>query len=114
VIVDGVPPEPAGREYALAAYYLVSSGSDLISEKTAAPDNWWKGYETYLGTASGPRAVWNGLLRRDFSGGMALLNLPGGPDITVALPGKFRRIDGPPAMTVKLGAKQGAVLYRSD
>jgi hypothetical protein len=112
-IIDGVATDSIGREYALASYFLVSSGLDLMGNHIVTPDNWWTGFDTNMGTPSGPRTTWNGLLRRDFSGGMALVNPPQAPVRDVSLPGGFQRIDGCSVVTsILLGPAQGAVLLR--
>lgn len=101
-------------EYPLAGYFLTSNGHDAFGNNAANPDNWWSGYDVHLGTPQGNRYVWNGLLRRDFSGGMVLLNLPGHSYTNVTLPGSYQRIDGSTVNSVGLGGRQGAVLISTD
>lgn len=110
VILGGVPAAGAGAEYAVASYFLIASGSDAIATAAATPNDWWPGFDTDLGVPIGPRAVWNGLLRRDFTGGLALVNPPESLSITVTLPQAFRRVDGATISSVTLGAAQGVVL----
>jgi hypothetical protein len=100
-------------EYGLAGYFLVSQGNDLLSGGETTPDQWWGGYNVALGTPQGKRYTWNQLLRRDFSSGIVLLNLPGAPKITVNLPGSMKRINGSWVSSITLSAGQGAVLSRS-
>jgi hypothetical protein len=112
-IIDGVAADRVGREYALASYYLISSGADALGNSAATPDAWWSGFDTNLGTPSAPRTMWNGLMRRDFSGGIVLVNPPQSPGVTVWLAGAFQRIDsGLIVNSVTLGASQGVVLRR--
>lgn len=100
-------------EYPLAGYFLTSNGHDAFGNNAVTPDNWWSGYDVHLGSPQGGRYSWNGLLRRDFSGGMVLLNLPGGPWINVNLPGAYQRIDGNTVNSIGLGGSQGVVLINS-
>ena len=65
-----------------------------------------------LGEAAAPRYAWQNLLRRDFSGGMVLLNPPGEPTRTVSLPSPMRDAGGGLVSSVTLAAKSGAVLRR--
>lgn len=109
-IVDDFRNTTVGREYALACYFLIVTGRDGLGNQSMTPDNWWPGYDTYLGAPNGNRTTWSGLLRRDFQGGMVLVNEPGSPARTVTLPGSFRRVDGTPVTTVTLNAREGAVL----
>ncbi len=109
-IIDDFRNTPTGREYALACYFLIVTSKDGLGNQSMTPDNWWSGYDTYLGPPAGARAPWNGLLRRDFQGGMVLVNEPGSPTRTVTPPGSFRRVDGTPVSTVRLNAREGVVL----
>jgi Hypothetical glycosyl hydrolase family 15 len=111
VILGGVAAEPSAREYALANYYLISTGSDAVCDRTTTPENWWPGFETNLGAPAGPRTTWNGLLRRDFSNGMALVNPPQHSPVTFSLPASAHRIDGSSfSRQVTLGPSQGLVV----
>lgn len=111
VTLAGVPVDPAGRQYALANYFLISNGTDYLGSNQLTVENWWDGFRVALGTPMGPRSTWNGLLRRDFSAGIALVNPPQAPVITVRLPGSFRTIDRSITITsVVLGPGQGTVL----
>ncbi len=100
-------------EYGLAGYFLISTGGDAEADQSMTPNNWWSGYEVNLGTAQGGRYTWNRLLRRDFTGGMVLLNPPQSGTVTVSLPHSFERIGGSSVSSVSLGAGQGAVLLDS-
>jgi hypothetical protein len=100
-------------EYPLAAYFLTSNGNDAFGNNDATPDNWWSGYDVHLGSPLGGRYTWNGLLRRDFSNGMVLLNMPGHSWTNVGLPGPYQRIDGSTVNSIGLGGSQGAVLTNS-
>jgi hypothetical protein len=102
--------KPDEREYSLASYLLVSSGRDLVGNDRATPDHWWAGYDLDLGDAKGPRYEWQGLWRRDFAKGIALVNRPQSPPVTVSLESAASRLDGAAAGTVTLQAKQGMVL----
>ena len=104
------------REYALAAWFLLSDGTDLMSSDLlawTAPDMWWAGYELNLGDAKGKRYSADGVLRRDFACGTVLLNQPGKPRRTVTVASPQRRIDGAQVTSVTLDASSAAVL-RAD
>lgn len=103
--------------FELASYFLVSNGADRIaSHYRSFPDNWWSGWDTDLGTPSGGRYSWQGLLRRDFNGGIALVNQPGAATRTVQLPSgvEWRNLDGNVVTSVTLGAREGTVLKSSS
>lgn len=101
-----------GRTYDLAAYFLVSNGSDSVNVEWATPREWWPGWEMQLGAATGARYHWKGLLRRDFANGYVLLNPPGGPTITLPLANPMRNASGQLVTSVTLPAASGAVLHR--
>jgi len=90
----------AERNYGLANYFLLADGVDYYSSFYEAfpDDNPWA-YGLDLGAALGPRYTWNGLWRRDFEGGSALVNPPGGSTRSVNLGG---------ALT--LSARQGTLV----
>jgi hypothetical protein len=110
VVLDGGDDGPEGREYSLAAYLLISTGRDGLGLGSVTPDTWWPAFDADLGAAAGPRRTWQGLLRRDFAGGIALVNEPGAPARTVALPGPMLTTDGTTVTSVRLAARRGAVL----
>jgi hypothetical protein len=110
----GDAPTGPSLEYALACYFLISTGSDAIGDGGfASPDNWWTGFDALLGAAAGPRYDWQGLLRRDFADGIVLVREPGSASVTVQLPVAYTRLDGSVATSVTLGSSEGAVLRRS-
>ena len=114
-VLDGVPLDAAGQEYALANYFLISSGSDALGNNTATPANWWKGFGVNLGAPLAVRTTWNGLLRRDFSNGIAVVNPPQSSTITATLPGSYQAVGGGPVITsITLGPSQGVVLVRTQ
>jgi hypothetical protein len=101
------------REYALAAWFLISNGTDFMSSDQlawTAPDMWWAGYELDLGEAKGERYSADGVLRRDFACGMVLLNQPGMPRRTITVAPPQRRVDGTRVTSITLDAASGAVL----
>jgi hypothetical protein len=102
-----------GREYSVATYLLVSNGQDTLGTRiNSTPDSWWTGYDVNLGSALGRRYRWNGLFRRDFTGGMVLVNQPDQPSITVDLGGTYRGLDGALRTSLTLGAASGVVLQQ--
>jgi hypothetical protein len=112
VVLDGFDDSPTGREYALAAYLLVSGGRDGIGLAAMTPRTWWRGFDVALGAPFGRRTAWQGLLRRDFAGGTVLLNPPESPARTVRPPAGLVDLEGRPATEITLGAARGAVLRR--
>lgn len=110
VILDGDSNTPGGREYSLASYFLISTGNDGIGNGAMTPENWWAAYNEDLGTPEGPRSEWDGLLRRDYSDGIALVNEPEAPTRTVTLPAPMYNTEGAIVTSVTLAAAGGAVL----
>ena len=103
----------AGREFELAAYFLVQRPGDAIvvdEEDHAYPDDWWAGWEADLGAARTGSREWQGLLRRDFRGGIVLVNQPEAQTRVVRLKRRYRRLDGSLTRRVVLGEREGAVL----
>jgi len=113
VILDGEVPlsatDPA-REYSAANYLLISTGQDMVGDASETPTNWWPGFDTDLGAAQGARYSWNNLWRRDFAGGMALVNPPGASTVVATLPQSFVRTDGSVVNSISLNGGEGAVL----
>ena len=66
--------------------FLVNTGRDAYgANDRALPDDWWPGYNVFLGAARGERYLVNGVFRRDFERGVVLVNQPGSPQATVEL-----------------------------
>jgi hypothetical protein len=101
---------PPNLEYSLGSYFLISRDRDMIGDLATTPDNWWPGYDVELGTPLGERYDWQGLIRRDFSGGIVLVNEPDAPTRTVTLPGSYRTVTNQTVTSVTLAAKTGRVL----
>jgi Hypothetical glycosyl hydrolase family 15 len=115
VFFDAGASTAQGREYGLAAYFLVNPGTDTIGNNPGGtPDDWWAGYDVALGAATGARYRSGGVLRRDFEHGTVLVNPPGAPSATVQLGGSYRDLSGTTRTAVTLGAAQGAVLRRVE
>jgi hypothetical protein len=113
VILDGYASTPAGRLYGLATYLLMNAGGDAIANDAASrPDDFWKGFDVNLGAALGKRYSAGGVWRRDFAGGVALVNEPGARTRTVRVGPGFHDIDGGARSSVTLGPASGAVLLR--
>jgi Hypothetical glycosyl hydrolase family 15 len=104
---------PTSREFELASYFLVQGPGDAIaSDYQADPSNWWPGWDADLGSSAGGRYQWNALWRRDFAGGMVLVNEPGAQQKTVTLPpGNWTDLAGDRVTSVTLGPRQGKVLF---
>jgi hypothetical protein len=110
VVLDSFDDSEAGREYNLAAYFLITRGRDGIGLAQMTPDNWWPMFDVQLGTPEGERRTWEGVLRRDFADGLVLLNEPGAPTRTLVLDKAMRTSDGELTTTVTLGPAEGVVL----
>lgn len=110
VIIDAFDASTGGMEYSLANYLLISNGRDGVGQIDMTPDNWWAGWDTDLGGALSGRYDWQGVQRRDFQGGMALVNEPGAPARTVQLPAAMTTLDGRSVTSVTIGAGRGVVL----
>jgi Hypothetical glycosyl hydrolase family 15 len=113
VVLDGSSGEPHGMEYSLASYFLVSTGNDAVSGSGQTPTNWWSGWNVNLGEANGARYSWDSVLRRDYTGGMALVNPPGSPTRTIPLPTPMQELNGKTVTSVTLPAASGVVLTGS-
>ena len=115
-IAGGNASDRVGLEFAVAGSLLVNNGNvyvaDAYDSMVINPNNWWSGFDVNLGAATGSRYSWNGLVRRDFTNGMVLMNYPGNPTATVTLPGSYKRVDGSWVTSVTLGARQGVILSK--
>jgi hypothetical protein len=110
VVLGNEATSRQGESYDLASYFLISDGNDGIDVGDATPEDWWPGWEIQLGAATGQRYAWNGLLRRDFAGGMVLVNPPGASTKTIALASPMMDADGNIVNSVTLPAASGAIL----
>lgn len=103
----------AEQEYNLAAYLLTSNGTDLVSTENYAhinPDTTWIGFTIDLGDALGDRYDYNGITRRDFTGGIVLLADPGAPTTNITLPTTLTTLDGKTINTITLAPKTASIL----
>jgi hypothetical protein len=113
VIYQSYAQDATAAEYNLSGYLLTNDGGDYVSTTgVSLPGQWWSGYDTNLGDALGARYLWNGVWRRDFTGGIVLLNEPGSTTKTLDLGGTFRNTSGQSVTSVTLSASRGAVLAR--
>jgi hypothetical protein len=116
VVIGGLggddPNDLAAAEYTIACYFLTSNGNNAVGDfgMAVTPEKWWPGLDVNLGAPLAARFTWNGLLRRDFTAGMVLINPPQGRIITVAPPKPCRRINGHAVKSITLGPAQGVVL----
>jgi hypothetical protein len=111
VVFDADARSANARRYALAVYLLVGSGRDGIGNDVGGrPDDWWPAYDITLGAPLGDRYRWHDVLRRDFEGGMVLVNEPEAPPVRVDLPRAYVDIDGARTTAIALGPADGAVL----
>jgi hypothetical protein len=104
----------AAQEYALAGYFLISSGNDRVGDGNSNPSDWWSGYDVELGSPLGSRTYNGGVFQRKFSCGMVLLSEPGARRQTVQLGAEFTTLEGRRIRSVELSARQGVVLRGCD
>lgn len=111
VVFDSNVSTNVGREYGLASYFLINTGSDgLGNDPGSTPDDWWRGYDVQLGSAMGGRYLWNGVLRRDFEHGVVLVNQPDAPQKTLLLERTYTSLAGGQLTSLALNSASGAVL----
>lgn len=100
-------------EFELAGYLIMGDGTDSIATTFRTdPGRIWSGWRLRLGPPEGDRYEDAGLLRRDFAGGVALLNPPGSIAVDYDLDGAMRTLDGQPITDVRLLPGEGAVLTK--
>lgn len=110
ITLEEFTADRSALQYALAGYFLVSSGDDRFGNSADNPSNWWDGYDIDLGAPLGPRTDSQGVFQRNFSCGMVLLGEPGLPPRTVTLPTPLTTLDGQSVRSVELSGRQGVVL----
>jgi hypothetical protein len=111
IVFDAGAETDSGREYGLAAYFLVDAGRDSLgNDPGGTPDDWWGGYDIVLGAPAASRYTWRGVLRRDFEHGMVLVNPPDAPPRILALDRPHLDLAGQQRTAVTLGPAEGAVL----
>lgn len=111
VLLDGAATTPAARLYGRANQLLVDGGWTAIANDAAtAPGAFWTGYDLDLGAPAGPRTWTGAVWRRDFARGLVLVNEPGRPAQTVALPAAHRDLDGVARESVTLPGGSAAIL----
>ncbi len=105
--------------YELANYLLVKTGDDMLGangvKTRISPDGFWDGYLIDLGEPLGERYVRDGLFRRDYRCGSAVLNQPDQPTRTVELGETFQVLgSGERVSSVTLDAYRATVLLREN
>ncbi len=101
------------RELNLACLLLSRAGRDALDDPDARPSRWWAGFDADPGEPLGGRYDWEGLLRRDFTQAVVLVNDRGAHARTVTLPGRFTRVDGRPLRgRLTLPGGRAAILLR--
>lgn len=117
LLLDQSAKTVAEQTFNLASGLLVSNGMDLVSTQqyeVISPRSIWSGFDTDLGDALGPRERDGSLWRRDFTGGLVIVNEPGFADHLVELGGEFRRLDGSVVERVLLSPREAVVLTPVD
>lgn len=104
----------ADLNYAVAGYFLIHAGADMIGFADQPFDASWPSMlSADLGYPGGPRNCTASLWSRSFSGGVVYLNEPGAAAVTVPLTRPCVGFDGVKCAEVTLGPKQGIVLMYS-
>ena len=102
----GSPTDYQTFRYGLASC-LMDNGYFVFSASDAYNDlHWFDEYNANLGTATSapPTSAWqNGVYRRDFSNGIALVNPKGNGPRTVTLETSYKRISGAQVPTINNG-----------
>lgn len=113
VSIEGVPDDNHAREYALALYYISRVDGDMLTDQFITPTSgMWPGYELDPGQPLGGRYRFEGLYRRDFVGGVALVNPPEGTNVTIDLPGYVDLYGNTGPFTLR--AQSGAMLLKMN
>jgi hypothetical protein len=103
----GIATDYQGMRYGLASA-LMDDGYYMFNTEAAQDGDapWFDEYQAVLGTATSAPATtaWqNGVYRRDFANGIALVNPKGNGAQTITLEGDFKRLSGTQAPTVNSG-----------
>jgi hypothetical protein len=114
IVINGDSVQRVRREYDLGGYYLIRKPGDILGNIAVTPENWWNGYDVDLGEATSERFKWQGVWRRDFTGGLVLLNEPGAPTVSLQLPELLINLDGQAISVVHLTQRQAIVLKRNS
>jgi hypothetical protein len=111
VILDSYAEAPAARLYGLATALLLDGGAlALGNDAWTAQSRYWTGYGVALGAPTGARAAWSGVWRRDFAGGVVLVNPPASSTRSVSLGTGFVDLDGVAQDQLTLAPGTGVVL----
>jgi Hypothetical glycosyl hydrolase family 15 len=113
VVLDSYADAPAARLYGLATALLLDTGPlRLGNDAWTARERYWNGYDVNLGAPLSSRAAWSGVSRRDFVGGIVLVNPPGNGTRAVTVGAGFADLDGAVQTDLTLAPGSGAVLVR--
>lgn len=113
LLADRSGTTAAAMRYNLAATLLVNDGGDQVSTGNLdfiGPETFWDGFDTDLGDALGPRRKVNGVIRRDFTGGIVLLTVPDSPTRTVTLATPMIDSSGASVASVTLTSRTAEIL----
>jgi Hypothetical glycosyl hydrolase family 15 len=116
LLLDQAATTDAQQLFNLATGLLVNDGNDYVSTQNIshiAPGSIWSGFQTDLGDALGAHSQQDGIWRREFTGGIVVLNGPASTTKTVQLGGRYRLPDGRIVTEIVLGSRQAAVLRRA-
>lgn len=114
VITEPYELDEAGAEFELATAYLVANGDDAVAADFGTlPGQIWPGWKLDLGPPQGDRYEWRGLWRRDFDGGVVLVNPPGGEPVSAGLDRDYTDLAGSTVDSIALDGGRALVLERA-
>jgi len=114
-LLDENATDDQGQWYNIAGGLLINNGGDLVTTEDwdlISPTGLFDGFLTDLGHALGPRAVIDGTIQREFTGGLVVMNEPRSDPVTVDLGGEWLTPSGSTVTEVTLGKKEAIVLTR--
>jgi hypothetical protein len=113
VLMDETATTEREQRFNLVTGLLVNDGDDMVgTEQVSAitPPGYLHDFDVDLGDALGDRYRWQGVLRRDFTGGTVLLNEPRDAEATVQLDRELLGPDGAVVSSLTLGPAEAAIL----
>lgn len=114
VITEPYELDEAGAEFELATAFLVADGNDAVAADWGTlPGQIWPGWKLDLGPPQNDRYRWQGLWRRDFDGGIVLVNPTGEATVEADLDGDYTDLSGTDVDSVRLDGGRAAVLERT-
>ena len=114
-MLDEHAVDEKGQWYNIAGALLVNDGTDLVTTEDwerIAPTGLFRGFLTDLGDAVGPREVVDGVITREFTDGLVVLNQPRSDATVVELAEPWMNDDGTLVTSVELAPSEAVLLRR--